>query len=740
MISFHKRVLTLFSIFLLASLCSSALWADPPKRPKIGLALSGGGARGFAHIGVLQALEKMHIPIDYIAGTSMGSVVGGLYASGLSTQALQKAVQEEIDWEHVFESTKSDRDRLSYREKQNQRRFFLDFEVGLTQENITAPAGLINGQNMFLILKRLTRNIHVKHFSELPIAFKAVATDLNSAQPYLLEKGDLALALRASMAVPFAFSPVEIDGHLLADGGILNNLPVDVVKAMGAEVVIAVNISTPLGQLKANSSFLAVAQQAIDTALIQNTLNALNKADIVITPDIESYRPDDFSKAAELIAKGVEAIENKKILLKGLTLSTGEYANYQAGLHLRMPATHEAITPSFVEVTGHQRASAEGLLGKLENLVGKRLNTEEIEQATQRIMSLNDFEQVDYQITHKPAGETGLTFKVREKPWGPDYVRFGGSASTSFDNKTEVSALLRHERLNVNALGAEWVNELTFGSGYSFRSEFFQPLDYQRRFYIMPYTLLGRSFRQVFEQQRGIAEYNVQNASFGVDVGMHFSNVGNLYAGLRRNYQQARVQIGDNSLPNTHTKDSAFIIGYGYDDLDDRLFARRGLRLTAQAEFHQQQLHAADNYQKFELHARHHKSLSPEVTLLSEFNLGSYFNSQPPPYENFTLGGINGLAGYALGDMGGKHALLIRMGGLVTAPSLLKFGLGNLRLLALAHAGNAWDYSREISLKDLRYGGLGAVVWDTRFGSLLLGTGYTRGGQLHYALSLGSFF
>lgn len=717
---------------------SSSLWADT--RPKIGLALSGGGARGFAHIGVLQALEKLHIPIDYIAGTSMGSVVGGLYASGLSTQALQKAVQQDINWDEVFESAKSNRDRLSYREKQNQRRFFLDFELGLTQENVAVPAGLINGQNLFLILKRLTRNINIQSFSQLPIAFKAVATDLNTAQPYLLEKGDLALALRASMAVPFAFSPVEIDGHVLADGGILNNLPVDVVKAMGADIVIAINISTPLGQLKANSSFLSVAQQAIDTALIQNTLTALDKADVVITPEIENYRSDDFNKAEALIAKGMEAIEHKKVLLTSLALSTGEYANYQASLRLRAPPTHEAITPSFIDVQGQQRASTEGLLGKLEDLAGKRLNTDEIEEATQRLMSLNDFEQVDYHIKHKPNGETGLVFDVHEKPWGPDYVRFGGSASTSFDNKTEVTALLRHERLNINALGAEWVNELTFGSGYSLRSEFFQPLDYQRQFYVMPYGVVGRSFRQVFEQQRGIAEYNVQDMNFGVDLGMQFSNVANLYAGIRRNYQHARVQIGDSTLPNTHSRDSAFIIGYGYDSLDDRLFAKRGIRFTAQAEIHQQQLHSSENYQKFELHARQHTRLTENTTWVSEFNFGSYFNSQPPSYENFTLGGINGLAGYALGDIGGKHALLVRMGGLVTAPSLLKFGLGNLRLLGLAHAGNAWDYSREISLSDLRYGGLGAIVWDTKFGSLLLGAGYTRGGQLHYSLSLGNLF
>jgi NTE family protein len=399
-------------------------------RPKIGIALSGGGARGIAHIGVLEALEELNVPIDYIAGTSMGSIVGGLYASGLSTQDLRRALAE-IDWDRIFHF-KVDRDNLSYREKQNQRRFF-QIEIGLDKNYaLTAPSGFVGGQDLFLALKRLTRNINTDDFSKLPIEFKAVAVDVNTAEVYWLEKGDLALALRASMAVPFAFAPVEIDGRLLVDGGILNNLPVDVVKAMGADIVIAVNISTPLTEIKSSSSFLTVASQSLDAALIQNTRRALKQADIIITPDLKDYGFTDFKKGTEMIAKGYQAVTQKAYLFTKLKINPNQYAIERASLTAKAPKAPDTIIPTFIRFIGNQRTSTGVLQGKLNDLIGLQLTLEDIEKETTRLMSLNDFEQITYHIEQNQQGQTGLVFHVREKSWGPNYFRLGLNIRTTF--------------------------------------------------------------------------------------------------------------------------------------------------------------------------------------------------------------------------------------------------------------------------------------------------------------------
>ncbi|MDY6992972.1 MAG: patatin-like phospholipase family protein, partial [Pseudomonadota bacterium] len=485
--------LSRFFIILTLLLSFNVIAADHLKpRPKIGLALSGGGARGLAHIGVLKGLEQLQVPIDYIAGTSMGSIIGGLYASGLSIEALRQAVEQEIDWQSVLDYN-IERDQLSYREKRSQRRYF-DIELGLNQHGLTTPPGFIGGQELFLVLKRLTRSINIDDFSNLPIPFTAVATDLNSGQPHLLKKGNLAWALRASMAVPSAFSPVKMEGRVLADGGIVNNIPVDVVREMGADVVIAVDIAVPLSQVDSNSSLITIAQQSLDVALIQNALLALRQADIVIAPDLTGFSRTDFDQGHTLITRGHQAIRDKTALLTQLAVDAPTYARYRQRLQARMPTIQHAVTPQFIEIKGHQRTAEAFLRQKLYPLIGQKVLFKALEHTTKQLMSLGEFEQITYDVIENAQGETGLLFEFREKPWGPHYFRLGFNAATQFDDKTELTFLLRHERMNINRLGAEWLNEIEVGSGYLIHSEFYQPLDYHKRYFLAPAIAFERAF------------------------------------------------------------------------------------------------------------------------------------------------------------------------------------------------------------------------------------------------------
>jgi NTE family protein len=712
----------------------------PSTRPQIGVALSGGGARGFAHIGVLEALEDLNIPIDYIAGTSMGSIIGGLYASGLTTQELRRAVEHEIDWNRALNYT-DDRDLLSYREKQTQRRLF-QLELGIDNKGLTASAGFINGQELFMELKRLTRNINIDDFAKLPIPFKTVATDLNTAEPYLLAKGDLALALRASMAVPFAFAPVEIDGHLLADGGIVNNIPVDIVRKMGADIVIAIDISAPLETIESTSSFLTVTKQSLNVSLIQNALRSLKKADIVITPEVKEFGVTDFYKGPGLMANGYEAIMEKVALLKTLALSTEEYAQYTAAKRAKIPDTPATIKPDFIELTGNERTHPALLQGKLEGLKNRELRFEDIKHATKDLMTLKEFEQVTYQVTPNSQGKSDLVFNITEKPWGPDYFRLGLNLSTSFDDKTDFLVLLRHEKLNVNRLGAEWVNEVEFGTGFSLFSEFYQPLDYQRHFFVAPYAKVEHRFVDVFEQQQSVAEYDLKGSQIGLDLGINLGNRAMFRSGIVYDQANTSLRLGKIVAESTNgdTQENSLTFQFGYDSLDARVFAKSGMRIDLDGRIYYTGIGSDFNYQKAKLYTRQHFPVHRRATLVSELTIATVFNSDPPEYEGFSVGGFDLLAGYPNRNIGGNHALLFRLGGLFNPPGIPKLGSIDARLIGLLHVGNAWDDYSDIRLADLHYGGLAGVVWETQFGSILVGVGYTDGGSLRYNLSLGHFF
>jgi len=741
----------LFSFWFAINLCLindlQAQETEPTSvtsRPKIGLALSGGGARGMAHVGVLKALEELQIPIDYIAGTSMGSIVGGLYASGVTAKQLHHAAVEGINWQAIL-STSEDLETLSYREKQNRRRFLLNLEMGIGRGHITVPSGWIGGHTLFLELKRFTNGIETKDFSQLPIPFKAVATDLKTAQPYLIEKGDLALALRASMAVPFLFSPVEIDGHVLVDGGILANLPVDVVREMGAEIIIAVNVSAPLSDIESGSSFFQISRQSIDAALIQNTRQALEHADIVITPELDGHSSANFSNGEKLIAQGYEAVKKKTILLKNLSLSPQAYAEYQTQLQARIPTqTRRAVKAEFIKFDGYQRTNPQILAETVgDSLVGRLLSIEEVELATKHLMSLNDFENVTYDIQTNEQGKTGLIFNIREKAWGPDYFRFGINAATTLEGKADVSLLVRHEKLNINRFGAEWINEIKFGTGFAFLTEFYQPLDYSKNYFLVPYAQYQREFNDVFREQTAIAEYDIRRLRFGVNVGRNFGNAAVLQMGLRSSTEEARVRVGDPTLSTGNFQENAFTLDFGYDTLDDRVFATRGIRIALNAEIHDDWFGSDTQYQKMELYTRQHAKLTKNFTFVSELNLGTFFQSTPPEYESFSInriGGLGGLGGFTQGDIGGRQTLLMSVGGLLNPQALMQFGESKVRLLAMLHAGNAWNDYEDINFDELHYGGLSALVWDTQFGTLQLGAGYTSEGSLRYSLSLGNFF
>lgn len=752
---FMKHNYLILLCFLLGAFSTNA--ADVPK---IGLTLSGGGARGLSHIGVLQALEELRVPISFLSGTSMGGVVGGLYASGLTTQELQQAALGGIDWKKVF-STVPPREELSLRDKQQLTRFIPGLEVGLSSEQIIS-SGFIGGQELFLTLHRYTRGIEVPDFNQLPIPFRCVATDINNAEPVILDKGNLAMALRATMSVPFAFSPIEIDKHLLVDGGILNNLPVDVVRNMGADLVIAINISSPLGKADQTSSFVTVALQSVDTALVQNTIRSmqsLKHPDVLIEPQIDEFTSADFEKADILMERGYQAVMAKAALLKGLSVSFEEYQQYQQNIKNRIPeeAKLQSLKPAFIAFQGNKRTDEKILAARIEKLKDKTLNTTDLEESARQLTRLDDVGQVTYHISQNEAGEQGVLFHVDEKSWGPHYLKLGANATTGFDRRADFNVLVRHSYLNATPYGGEWINEIKLGNEYYYFTEFYQPLDYKGKFFVAPYFKLQRRFIDIYEGTNKIAKasYLVQGYRSGLDFGMNISNRAEIRLGMRYVSDTARLQAGESDLyPKAGIREPALTFNYLYDSLNARLFATKGSKIKLQGEFHDKSFGADGHYSLLSLDAAHYftPDLSlegehqyvikkPQLTLEGRIFLATSFGTNPPPHDHFSLGGMGFLAGYPQYSVMGSEAVFGQINAFLNPDFIAPLkNFSDVRLFASLHTGRAWTKPEHIKISNLLTGGLGGLVWDTNFGSLFFGMGYTQGGDVRYLFSLGNEF
>lgn len=299
----------LLSCLLLCLLPLLAQAVEPP-RPKIGLVLSGGAARGLAHIGVLKALEEQGIHIDAIAGTSMGAVIGGLYASGYKIDELEKLALN-IDWKLAL-SDAPPREDVPFRRKQDDRDFLVKQKLSFRDDgSLGLPLGVIQGQNLALLLESMfAHRSDTRDFDKLPIPFRAVATDITSGEKVVFRKGHLPQVIRASMSIPAVFAPVELDGRLLVDGGMTDNIPLDVAREMGVDIAIVVDIGTPLRSRKQLNTVVDVLNQSITLMTRRNSeeqLKALHASDVLIQPPLAAYGVTDFGRATDMIDAGYRA-------------------------------------------------------------------------------------------------------------------------------------------------------------------------------------------------------------------------------------------------------------------------------------------------------------------------------------------------------------------------------------------------------------------------------------------------
>ncbi|HEX6100497.1 MAG TPA: patatin-like phospholipase family protein [Thermoanaerobaculia bacterium] len=708
-----------------ALLLLSALNADA--RPKIGLALGGGGARGAAHVGVLRVLEDLHVPVDYIAGTSMGAVVGGLYASGMSPDEIEKALTG-IDWNDTLNDRTAYRE-LTYRRKEDEGRYLTAFEAGLRGRRLALPSGLQSAQKVrFLLQSNLLPVAHVHDFAQLPIPFKAVAADIETGEAVVLERGDLAEAIRASMSIPGVFSPMEIDGRLLVDGGIANNVPVDVVRAMGADVVIAVDVGGPMLERDQLQSMFAVASQMLTILTRQNARAQLASADLVLTPEVARWGAMNFADAKEIIGAGAaEAQEHREAL-----------AVFADATPAQVPSSARDDRIAFVDIEGSTRVDPRIVRSRVRTKAGDPLDRERLRGDVARLYGLDDFQSVTFSVREKD-GQQGLVVDLQDKPWGPTYVRFGIQLNDDLEGNSHYSLVANVTRTRLNALGAEWRNDIRIGHNAGFFTELYQPLDFRGRFFVAPSFVAKREKYPYYEGARRVAMYDVQERIGAVDLGMSLGSWGEVRAGVERRSAKADVDSGAVGLPEGSIDRGAMRAALVIVRTDNPTIPREGGALLVKYYGARESLGAADEYSKLSVDTNYAFSRGRQ-TFFAGGAGGMSLNSNVPAYDHFRLGGLLELGGFAEGQLRGDRFLVVRAGGYYRVRDLpATFGRG-IYVGALVESGTAWLPEDEASLSGLHRSATLIAGADTLAGPILLGYARAETGDDRFYMTVGKTF
>ncbi len=632
------------------------------RRPKVGLVLSGGGARGAAHVGVLRVLRELRIPIDYIAGTSMGSIVGGLYASGMSVEELEEVV-DTTDWFDVFNDS-SRRQYLSFRRKQDDVQVLSPIRIGIEKGKAPFPAGLITGQKVSGMLRDYAITAAgIESFNDLPIPFTAVATDLATGEMVLLRSGSLAEAMRASMSVPGVFTPVEIDGRHLVDGGLVRNLPVDVVRAMGAEVVIAVDISTPLADIKEIRTFLNVTGQMNGFQTRKNVLEqieTLGPQDTLIVPALEgisagSFEPEKLELAIE---SGEEAARQHATELERLAVSPEDYAAYQKR-HFRN--TTRVVQIRKVDVSNDSHLDSRVLLARVRVRPDAPLDLSILNADLARLYELDAFELVDY-ILIPVEGEKNrfdLLIRAKAKTWARHYLRVGLSLVSDLTGYGEFTALGSYTMTQLNGLGAEWRTYAGVGTRPLIETEFYQPIDWAGHWFVSAAGGWRRVPYPVVSLDNLIIDFELDRAAVYADIGRQFGRYAELRLGVVQAWRTARLQTLEPGAIELDSNPLAGRLRFDWDTLDNVNFPRHGLRSILEGQYAFNGGVDDDSFETAELQVNGAFSFGKN-TFVPGMRAG-WAGGAPTIFDQYSFGGLFNLSGYGAQRYFGTKAVLAKL-------------------------------------------------------------------------------
>ncbi|HEX5650564.1 MAG TPA: patatin-like phospholipase family protein [Steroidobacteraceae bacterium] len=715
--------------------------AQPPGRPRIGLVLSGGGARGAAHVGVIRALEQMQVPIDAVAGTSMGAVVGGLYAAGLTGEEIERFFRE-LDWQEMIRDRAPRRD-LAYRRKQDDRNILARGTLGVSaKEGIELPLGLVQGQKISQALRKATARVaDVQDFDRLPTPFRALATDLETGEPIVLGQGDLVTVLRASMSAPGVLTPVEVDGRLLVDGGLVDNLPVELAQTMGVDRLIVVDVSFPLATRDEFGSAFDITNQMIGIMVRRGTLDSkehLEADDVLIEPELGPMTALEFARMAQVMEIGRDAALAERDELGRLALADADYQQYADA---RIRAAEPSVRIAFVRPSERSAAEARRVDAVFGDLVGKKLDSPELQRRLATQYRLDQFESVDYRVAGSER-ERGIEIDLRRKSWGPSFLRLGVGVENDYEGGATANAAARLWISGLNWLDAEWTFDGQIGEAPLFRTEFYQPLSLRVPVFIAPafrYEMQSRPL--VTEDGQRIARYRVRDTEFSLAVGAELENWGEVRAGLRRGDGSSRILVGDPALPTGDYDLGGAFVEFGYDRLDSASFPRQGQAFRATWLADRESLGATRNADVVEASWQLARSLDRYGFVWSMDAGSALDDTVVSPQELFTLGGLFDISGLAPDALSGSQYGIAR--GIVYR-RISRGGTGFFEFPAYlgfsVEAGNVWQTRDDVDWDDLHAGGSLFLGAESPFGPVYLAAGLASGGETAFYLYLGKTF
>jgi NTE family protein len=723
---FRRRSL---AVIVAALVASGAAAQDPPssepvKRPRVGLVLAGGGARGGAHVGVLKVLEELKIPIDCIAGTSMGALVGGGYASGMSAGEIEQFVRN-VDWKVVVGG--SGNRPLQTAEQKRFNASTGAVELGIKHGKIVTRSGLLStGGIEDLLRSYVARGRFVSDFDKLPIPFRAVATDMLTGNMVVIDRGDLAQAMRASMAVPGAFAPVVTDQYVLSDGFVVRNLPIDVARNTCADVVIAVNLVKPpvtREQLTGLASLLARSNDVMSEANERLQLQTLTDRDVRVDVMLGDIGAADFERTPETIALGEEAARAAASRLKTLSVSEAEYVAWR-----RRVTVGQAIEIRVADVRfeGLKRVNPEFLRSLTTVRPGDTVDTAAISRDAARMAVVGDLDGVNYRFTGDPDNPI-LVWEPSESLIGPNFlwptvgIYGAGGGDLQFD------VALQHVLRWINSYGGEWRNRLQFGSDSLIQTSLYQPLNVAQVYFVEPGLLWDQSIEDIYNRGNRIARYHFIDAGGRVDLGVNLTNSAQIRVGYWSSNRRTNIDVGTPFLPDVNARDAGLVATGTYDSREAESFASQGIAAMIQYYRSDGSLGADRDWQRIEAAIRKGVPLDKLMLWFTAAG-GADLGSDLPADRAFSLGGPQSFPGYSIGEVRARSYWTVDGAALWHVADILPIFsqslYGGLRLEG-GHAYERVDPTPNGTL----YGGSLILGGRTPIGTLTVGFGWANGSK-----------
>ena len=709
-------------------------------RPRIGVAFGGGSARGIAHVGIIRWLEEHRIPIDLAAGTSMGGLVGGAYATGMDAAELDTFING-LDWDQLFGASTFAHKNI--RRKTDARAYPSRLEFGL-RGGIVPPSALNTGEYVELLLGRISAPYYnMASFDELPTPFRTVAVDLLSASPVILRRGSLAEAMRATMSLPLVFPPVSTEGQVLIDGGTMNNVPADVVKAMGADRVIAINVGDLSDREAVSYTMLGIAGSTLDAMMRASTRRALTSADVVIQVPLEDYGSLDWRRAPALIEEGYRAAEAARDQLLPLAIGEAEFEAWRRSRQARRRT--ELPPPSGFVLDGFGPSDTKRLNALLERHVNVPINVDELEKDLALVTGLDRYETVTWSLMQDAQGGHQLRVRGRVKSYAPPFFMLGVNLENTTSRDFRITATARYLAFDVVGSGSELRIDGTIGSDPAVGAELYRPIG-PTPLFVAPYAGVVTSTFNLLDDEAVIARYGQTIAKVGLNLGVNLGAQSDVRLGAYVGRSTASIEIGDPGFPELEGKETAAELVWRLDTQDSPVVPSRGslsrVRLShvfdgpdisvggEPVAFETKVTQLEVNTNRFWSHGSGHR-------LFVTGGLGTSFDDEPLPTAKFALGSPFRLGAYSTGELLGSHYFVASGGYLRRIGRLPDFMGGPVFAGTWIENGDAFD---DWSLATWRVNGGAGVVMDTLVGAVVVAGSWGYDGRWRTYLGVGRTF